>query len=79
MLKEFKTSNRLLLTGTPLQNSIKELWSLLHFLSPKKFCSLQQFQGQYSELKEQEQINKLHEELKPHLLRRVKKDVEKVI
>eukprot|EP00027_Filamoeba_sp_ATCC50430_P005766 CAMPEP_0168547732 /NCGR_PEP_ID=MMETSP0413-20121227/4191_1 /TAXON_ID=136452 /ORGANISM="Filamoeba nolandi, Strain NC-AS-23-1" /LENGTH=886 /DNA_ID=CAMNT_0008578001 /DNA_START=270 /DNA_END=2931 /DNA_ORIENTATION=+ len=77
VLMEFKTGNRLLLTGTPLQNSIKELWSLLFFLNPEKFHSFSDFQSKYSDLKEQETILKLHEELKPYLLRRVKKDVEK--
>jgi len=35
-LKEFDTNHRLLITGTPLQNSLKELWSLLHFIMPEK-------------------------------------------
>jgi chromodomain-helicase-DNA-binding protein 1 len=46
-------------------------------LAPKKFSSLEDFQAQYSDLKEKDQIEKLHAELKPHLLRRMKKDVEK--
>lgn len=66
----FSTTNRLLITGTPLQNSLQELWNLLHFLAPKKFASLDEFQEQYSDLKEKDQIEKLHAELKPHLLRR---------
>jgi chromodomain-helicase-DNA-binding protein 1 len=77
VLSSFSTSNRLLITGTPLQNSLQELWNLLHFLAPRKFFSLEDFQTQYSDLKEKEQIDKLHSELKPHLLRRLKKDVEK--
>ena len=35
-LFEFDTNHRLLITGTPLQNSLKELWSLLHFIMPSK-------------------------------------------
>lgn len=40
--------NKLLVTGTPLQNSIKELWALLHFLEPDKFPSLEAFEQQHS-------------------------------
>jgi chromodomain-helicase-DNA-binding protein 1 len=35
-LMEFDTNHRLLITGTPLQNSLKELWSLLHFIMPNR-------------------------------------------
>lgn len=35
-LKDFNTNHRLLITGTPLQNSLKELWALLHFIMPLK-------------------------------------------
>lgn len=40
-LSQYQTANRLLLTGTPLQNNLTELWSLLHFLIPEIFCDLQ--------------------------------------
>ena len=43
-LKQIPAANKLLLTGTPLQNSLPELWSLLHFLLPDIFSSLSQFQ-----------------------------------
>lgn len=39
IVREFKTTNRLLLTGTPLQNNLHELWSLLNFLLPDVFNS----------------------------------------
>jgi len=36
----FDTNHRMLITGTPLQNSLKELWALLHFIMPKKYDGL---------------------------------------
>lgn len=78
VLDQFKTGNRLLITGTPLQNSIRELWSLLHFLQPRKFGDLDDFEEEYTDLQEQDKISNLHAELAPHILRRLKKDVEKV-
>ena len=39
IVREFRTANRLLLTGTPLQNNLHELWALLNFLLPEVFTS----------------------------------------
>ena len=75
-LSAMKFANKLLVTGTPLQNSLRELWALLHFLDPVKFPDSAEFEKEY-EVKEAEQVLKLHEQLRPHLLRRVIKDVEK--
>lgn len=75
-LSAMKFANKLLVTGTPLQNSLRELWALLHFLDPAKFPDSAEFEREY-EVKEAEQVLKLHEQLRPHLLRRVIKDVEK--
>ena len=44
-LVDFDTNQRLLVTGTPLQNSLKELWCLLHFLNPDKFETWEEFEG----------------------------------
>lgn len=68
--------NKLLVTGTPLQNSIKELWALLHFLEPSKFPSVEEFEHKYN-VNVSESVSQLHSDLRPHLLRRVIKDVEK--
>lgn len=43
-LKKLRTGNRLLLTGTPLQNNLKELWSLLNFILPDIFHDLELFE-----------------------------------
>jgi DNA helicase INO80 len=79
--------NRLLMTGTPIQNSMAELWALLHFIMPEFFDSHEDFDewfaadvGQFAEGDESartaHQIRRLHLILSPFLLRRVKKDVE---
>lgn len=90
-LQSYQSANRLLITGTPLQNNLSELWSLLHFLMPDIFDKLESFESwfDFSALKERngyEQIlsderqnsvvSSLHAILKPFLLRRVKADVE---
>ncbi|KAJ0069416.1 hypothetical protein NL108_006011, partial [Boleophthalmus pectinirostris] len=75
-LMEFRSNHRLLITGTPLQNSLKELWSLLHFLMPHKFDSWEDFEDEHGKGRENG-YQSLHKVLEPFLLRRVKKDVEK--
>ena len=96
-LLTFKTHSRLLLTGTPLQNNLQELWSLLYFLMPAGtdgaggFADLEKFlssmkrpadqildQGrQKLDAEAQARVSKLHEVLRPYLLRRLKSEVEK--
>ena len=92
-LNEFyHTDYRLILTGTPLQNNLPELWALLNFVLPKIFNSVKSFDEWFNtpfantggqdkiELSEEETllvIRRLHKVLRPFLLRRLKKDVEK--
>ncbi|VDM95865.1 unnamed protein product [Thelazia callipaeda] len=75
-LTEFTTNHRLLITGTPLQNSLKELWALLHFIMPEMFDSWPEFETEHHD-SNHKAIASLHRKLQPFLLRRVKKDVEK--
>ncbi len=78
-LKSFKTEHRVLLTGTPIQNNIEELWTLLSFIAPTQFPSLAPFAAEYGDMKDAAQVDKLHAQLRPYLLRRMKEDVAKNI
>ncbi|GFO50432.1 chromodomain-helicase-DNA-binding protein 1, partial [Plakobranchus ocellatus] len=75
-LETFDTNHRILITGTPLQNSLKELWSLLHFIMPNVFDDWSVFEEKHSK-EEGKGFQSLHKVLEPYLIRRVKKDVEK--
>lgn len=75
-LKEFETNRRLLITGTPLQNSLKELWALLHFIMPNKFVTWEEFEAEDGNAADKG-YTRLHKQLEPYILRRAKKDVEK--
>eukprot|EP01134_Creolimax_fragrantissima_P008587 CFRG8587T1 len=77
VLCEFNTNHRLLITGTPLQNSLKELWALLKFIEPKQFAMFDDFVEEYGTDLQSSNIQKLHKDLKTFMIRRVKKDVEK--
>jgi ATP-dependent DNA helicase len=70
-LKEYRTGNRLLLTGTPLQNNLSELWSLLNFLLPEIFDDLAVFEAWFdvSELQQSDSNEKIiNQEKQNHLL-----------
>ncbi|CAH1277583.1 CHD7 [Branchiostoma lanceolatum] len=69
--------HRVLLTGTPLQNNVEELFSLLNFLEPEQFDSEADFLSEFGDLKTEDQVSKLQALLKPMMLRRLKEDVEK--
>lgn len=86
-LSSVSSHRRLLLTGTPLQNSLMELWSLMHFLMPHVFQSHREFKEWFSNpltgmIEGSQEYNeglvkRLHKVLRPFLLRRIKIDVEK--
>ncbi|KAK9820162.1 hypothetical protein WJX72_006943 [[Myrmecia] bisecta] len=93
-LKHYRTDCRLLLTGTPLQNKLEELWALLNFLMPTLFDSSDDFQQWFGSpertlgldaedaeaalLSQEESLlvtNRLHQVLRPFMLRRLKESV----
>ncbi|KAG9413917.1 hypothetical protein AC1031_013122 [Aphanomyces cochlioides] len=95
-LKKCRSENRLLLSGTPLQNNLSELWSLLNFLLPDVFDDLALFQSWFNSTssansntttdiiskkevltnqKQNQVVSKLHEILRPFVLRRLKTEV----
>lgn len=108
ILLMFRSFRRLLLTGTPLQNNLTELWALLQFLmSGSNFANLKEFgdwfssefyfrfclllftyweadplekaieMGNVLDDETMQRVTKLHTVLRPYLLRRLKRDVEK--
>ncbi|SCU77874.1 LADA_0A02652g1_1 [Lachancea dasiensis] len=80
VLREFSSRNRLLITGTPLQNNLHELWALLNFLLPDVFSDSQAFDDWFSSESSDEDkekiVKQLHTVLQPFLLRRLKNEVE---
>ena len=79
IIRMFNSRNRLLITGTPLQNNLHELWALLNFLLPDVFGDSEAFDAWFSGQNEDQDtvVQQLHRVLRPFLLRRVKADVEK--
>lgn len=87
VVRLFKTQARLLITGTPLQNNLHELWALLNFLLPDVFSRSQDFDEWFSSVetiesdadekkRKTEIVNQLHAVLRPFLIRRLKSEVE---
>ncbi|KAF9582637.1 hypothetical protein BGW38_010946 [Lunasporangiospora selenospora] len=79
IIRTFNSKNRLLITGTPLQNNLHELWALLNFLLPDVFSDSEDFDSWFdTQGGDQDRvISQLHKVLRPFLLRRIKSDVEK--
>ena len=78
VLTGMESHHRLLLTGTPLQNNLRELWCLLNYLQIEEVGSWEEFEAQFGTEEEKKKgYIKLHTLLKPYIIRRMKKDVEK--
>lgn len=79
LVRILNSRNRLLITGTPLQNNLHELWALLNFLLPDVFSSSEVFDEWFEKQggDQKKVVEQLHKVLRPFLLRRIKSDVEK--
>ncbi|KAG7370276.1 DNA/RNA helicase, superfamily II, SNF2 family protein [Nitzschia inconspicua] len=75
----FVFKHKLLLTGTPIQNEVKEFWTLLNFIDPENYDDINDFLEKYGDIKSKEKIDELHETIRPYILRRLKEDVEKSV
>jgi len=81
-LTSLKVHSKLLLTRTPLQNNLQELWSLLHFILPDLFADVERF-NEFFDLEiddttaKRSMIETLHKILKPFMIRRLKHEVER--
>ncbi|GMH68487.1 hypothetical protein TrRE_jg12733, partial [Triparma retinervis] len=77
--QEYDFQHRILITGTPLQNNMDELWTLLNFVDPDVFDNQYDFDYAYGNLTDAKAVSELQELISPYMLRRVKEDVAKDI
>lgn len=81
-VKELKSRYAFVLTGTPLENRIDDIYSLVHFLDPYLFGALFRFKREFYTLEDNgrpigyKNIDKLHQQLQPIMLRRRKEEVD---
>ncbi len=77
--EDFDFNHSLLLTGTPIQNNMNELWTLMNFIDPDEFEDCDDFMEKYGNMKSKESVDGLHSVIRPYILRRLKEDVEKSV
>lgn len=78
-MQSFNWTHCTLLTGTPIQNNVDELYNLLSFLDPENFSNPEEFNEKFGKMKDSEQVEELRTLIKPYLLRRQKSDVDSSI
>lgn len=71
--------SRVLMTGTPLQNNTQELWTLLNFIEPSLFRSLEEFETNYGNMANRDQVESLQRKISPFMLRRVSIQIDSII
>ena len=77
--EQFRFNRTLLLTGTPIQNNMNELWTLMNIVDPHEFANIDHFMERYGDIRNKESVDELHGEIRPYILRRLKEDVEKSV
>ncbi len=75
----FNFKHSVLLTGTPIQNNMNEVWTLMNFVDPLQFGDCDEFMEKYGDMKSKESVDGLHGVIRPYILRRLKEDVEKSV
>lgn len=75
-LNELTSIHRILMTGTPINNNIREIFNLMNYLDPQNWSDLDALERKYTDLTE-DLVRELHEQLRPYFLRRVKAEVMK--
>ncbi|KAI9492515.1 P-loop containing nucleoside triphosphate hydrolase protein [Zychaea mexicana] len=78
LLKSVRFDQAVLMTGTPLQNNIRELINIMHFVDRKEFADIRELEGKYKNLSHST-VQDLHDRLKPYFLRRTKEVVLKTL
>ena len=80
-VKNIKAKNYFALTGTPMENSLAELWSIFDFLMPGYLLTSRKFSEKYerpiAKEEDKEKLRELRDQIKPFILRRTKKEVLK--
>lgn len=77
--EKFVFNHVLLLTGTPIQNNMSELWALMNVIDPEEFNDCDTFMKRFDKMQSKDRVDELHELIRPYILRRLKEDVERSV
>ncbi|MCX8059558.1 MAG: DEAD/DEAH box helicase [Spirochaetes bacterium] len=76
-VKKLNSTYRFVLTGTPIENNLKELWSIFSFVSPHLLGKFKPFKEKYIDEFTEEKLEELKQKIAPFILRRIKSEVLK--